>query len=207
MAPGLMAPGLMAPAAGPAARRLARQRGLDLQRVHGSGHRGRITVEDVAQDLPARPAASAVTARADLSDLLDRLPALASLSGRHAPPLTPLLIKAAAVALRVSPDLAPLSVSKGAERWALDHGAVAASLGVAPLARAMPQLAAPPARGAGRRGASLRLDGPVRGAAYHDGAVCARSYLHVTVECHANAEPFVRALVALLETPDLMFAA
>ena len=202
----------MTPAAGPAARRLARQRGLDLQRVHGSGHRGRITVEDVAQDLPARPAASAVTARADLSDLLDRLPALASLSGRHAPPLTPLLIKAAAVALRVSPDLAPLSVSKGTERWALDHGAAAGSLGVAPLARAMPQFAAPqfaapPARGAGRRGASLRLDGPVRGAAYHDGAVCARSYLHVTVECQADAEPFVRALVALLETPDLVFAA
>ena len=196
----------MTPAAGPAARRLARQRGLDLQRVHGSGHRGRITVEDVAQDLPARAAASPVTARADLSDLLDRLPALASLSGRHAP-LTPLLIKAAAVALRVSPDLAPLSVSKGAERWALDHGAAAGSLGVAPLTRAMPQLTAPPARGAGRRGASLRLDGPVRGAAYHGGAVCARSYLHVTVECHADAEPFVRALVALLETPDLVFAA
>ena len=195
----------MTPAAGPAARRLARQRGLDLQRVHGSGHRGRITVEDVAQDLPARDATSPVTARADLSDLLDRLPALASLSG-HAP-LTPLLIKAAAVALRVSPDLAPLSVAKGAERWALDHGAAAGSLGVAPLARAMPQLTAPPARGAGRRGASLRLDGPVRGAAYHDGAVCARSYLHVTVECHADAEPFVRALVALLETPDLVFAA
>ncbi|MCY4372299.1 MAG: E3 binding domain-containing protein, partial [Spirochaetaceae bacterium] len=121
----------MPPAAGPAARRLARQRGLDLQRVHGSGHRGRITVEDVAQDLPAQAAALPVTARVDLSDLLDRLPALASLSGRHAP-LTPLLIKAAAVALRVSPDLAPLSVSKGTERWALDHRAVAASLRVAP---------------------------------------------------------------------------
>ena len=202
----------MTPAVGPAARRLARERGLDLQRVRGSGHRGRITVDDVAQAVSAQPAASSVTARADLSDLLDRLPALAALSGQHEPPLTPLLVKAAAVALRASPDLAPLSVTRGTERWALDYAAEAGSLGGAALVRAVrqlaaPLLAAPPARGAGRRGASLRMDGPVTDVAYHGGAVCARSYLYVTAECPADVEPFVRALVALLETPDLMFAA
>ena len=195
------------PAAGPAARRLARERGVDLRRVHGSGRRGRITVEDVGPAGPERDAATPVTARADLSDLLDRLPALAALSGQREPPLTPLLVKAASMALRASPGLAPLSVTKGAERWALDHGAAVSSLGIASLARAMPRLTAPPARGAVRRGASLRLEGPVRGAAYQGGAVRARSYLHITVERHADAEPFVRALVALLETPDLMFAA
>ena len=196
----------MTPAAGPAARRLARERGLDLQGVHGSGRRGRITVGDVAQAVSVRPAAPPVTARADLSDLLDRLPALAALSGQREPPLTPLLVKAAAVALRASPGLAPLSVTKGTERWALDHAGAVGSLGVAALARAVPRLAAPPARGAGRRGAALRLDGPVTDAAYHGGAVCARSHLYLTVEGTADAEPFVRALVALLETPDLMFA-
>ena len=195
------------PAAGPAARRLARERGVDLRRVHGSGRRGRITVEDVGPARPERDAAAPVTARADLSELLDRLPALAALSGQREPPLTPLLVKSAAVALRASPDLAPLSVTRGAERWTLDHGAAVSSVGIASLARAMPRLAAPPARGAGRRGVSLRLEGPVLGAAYHDGAVCARSYLYITVERHADADPFVRALVALLETPDLMFAA
>ena len=155
---------------------------------------------------PERDAAAPVTVRADLSDLLDRLPALAALSGQREPPLTPLLVKSAAVALRASPGLAPLSVTRGAERWTLDHGAAVSSVGIASLARAMPRLAAPPARGAGRRGVSLRLEGPVLGAAYHDGAVCARSYLYITVERHADADPFVRALVALLETPDLMFA-
>ena len=195
------------PAAGPAARRLARERGVDLRRVHGSGRRGRITVEDVGPARPERGGAAQVTARADLSDLLHRLPALAALSGQREPPLTPLLVKSAAVALRASPDLAPLHLTRGAERWTLDHVAAVGSLGIASLARAMPRLAAPPARGAGRRGVSLRLDGPVRGAAYHGGVVCARSYLHITVERHADAEPFVRALVALLETPDLMFSA
>lgn len=195
------------PAAGPAARRLARERGVDLRRVHGSGRRGRITVEDVGPAGPERDAAAPVTARADLSDLLHRLPALAALSGQREPPLTPLLVKSAAVALLASPALAPLSVIKGAERWTLDHAGAVGSLGIASLARAMPRLAAPAPRGAGRRGVSLRLEGPVRGAAYHGGAVCARSYLYVTVERHEDAEPFVRALVALLETPDLMFAA
>ena len=195
------------PAAGPAARRLARERGVDLRRVLGSGRRGRITVEDVGPARAERDAAAPVAARADLSDLLDRLPALAALSGQREPPLTPLLVKAAAVALRASPGLAPLSVTRGAERWALDHGAAVSSLGIASLVRALPRLTAPPARGARWRGASLRLDGPVRGAAYHGGAVRARSYLYITVERRADAEPFVRALVALLETPDLMFAA
>ena len=195
------------PAAGPAARRLACERGVELRRVHGSGRRGRITVEDVGPAGPERDAAAPVIARADLSDLLDRLPALAALSGQREPPLTPLLVKAAAVALRASPGLAPLSVTKGAERWALDHGAAVSSLDITSLARAMARLTAPPARGAGRRGASLRLEGPVRGAAYHGGAVRSRSYLYITVERRADAEPFVRALVALLETPDLMFAA
>jgi len=41
--------------AGPAARRLARELGVDLRRVHGSGQRGRITQEDV--DAAARAAA------------------------------------------------------------------------------------------------------------------------------------------------------
>lgn len=199
----------MTPAVGPAARRLARERGLDLQRVRGSGHRGRITVDDVAQAVSARPAASPVTARADVSDLLDRLPALAALSGQREPPLTPLLVKAAAVALRASPDLAPLSVTRGTERWELDHGAAAGSLGMAALTRAAAKArpAPPAADGARRRGASLRLDGPVTDAAFRGGAIRARSHLELTVECHADADPFVRALVALLETPNLMFAA
>ena len=45
--------------AGPAVRRLARELGVDLGRVHGSGPHGRITVEDVrAAGVPHRPLAA-----------------------------------------------------------------------------------------------------------------------------------------------------
>jgi pyruvate/2-oxoglutarate dehydrogenase complex dihydrolipoamide acyltransferase (E2) component len=43
--------------AGPAVRRLARELGVDLARVQGSGKRGRITPEDVQAAVAARPAA------------------------------------------------------------------------------------------------------------------------------------------------------
>lgn len=197
-------------AAGPAARRLARERGLDLRRVRASGRRARITVDDVTRAAPAADAASPVTARADLSNLLDRLPALAALSGQQETPLTPLLIKAAAVALRASPELAPLHIAKGAERWALDNAAASGSLGITSLTRAAAgaRIAASSVHDV-MCGASLRLDGPVAEAAYRDGVIRARSRLDLTLEGpqDAAATPFVRALVDLLETPGLLLSA
>ncbi len=197
-------------AAGPAARRLARERGLDLRRVRASGRRARITVDDVTRAAPAADAASPVTARADLSNLLDRLPALAALSGQQETPLTPLLIKAAAVALRASPELAPLHIAKGAERWALDNAAASGSLGITSLTRAAAgaRIAASSVHDV-MCGASLRLDGPVAEAAYRDGFIRARSRLDLTLEGpqDAAATPFVRALVDLLETPGLLLSA
>lgn len=197
-------------AAGPAARRLARERGLDLRRVRASGRRARITVDDVTRAASAADAASPVTARADLSNLLDRLPALAALSGQQETPLTPLLIKAAAVALRASPELAPLHIAKGAERWALDNAAASGSLGITSLTRAAAgaRIAASSVHDV-MCGASLRLDGPVAEAAYRDGVIRARSRLDLTLEGpqDAAATPFVRALVDLLETPGLLLSA
>jgi hypothetical protein len=198
------------PAAGPAARRLARERGLDLRRVRASGGRARITVDDVTRAASAADAASPVTARADLSNLLDRLPALAALSGQQETPLTPLLIKAAAVALRASPELAPLHIAKGAERWALDNAAASGSLGITSLTRAAAgaRIAASSVHDV-MCGASLRLDGPVAEAAYRDGVIRARSRLDLTLEGpqDAAATLFVRALVDLLETPGLLLSA
>lgn len=197
-------------AAGPAARRLARERGLDLRRVRASGRRARITVDDVTRAASAADAASPVTARADLSNLLDRLPALAALSGQQETPLTPLLIKAAAVALRASPELAPLHIAKGAERWALDNAAASGSLGITSLTRAAAgaRIAASSVHDV-MCGASLRLDGPVAEAAYRDGFIRARPRLDLTLEGpqDAAATPFVRALVDLLETPGLLLSA
>ena len=197
-------------AAGPAARRLARERGLDLRRVRASGGRARITIDDVTRAASAADAASPVTARADLSNLLDRLPALAALSGQQETPLTPLLIKAAAVALRASPELAPLHIAKGAERWALDNAAASGSLGIRPLTRAAAgaRIAASSVHDV-MCGASLRLDGPVAEAAYRDGVIRARSRLDLTLEGpqDAAATLFVRALVDLLETPGLLLSA
>ena len=197
-------------AAGPAARRLARERGLDLRRVRASGGRARITVDDVTRAASAADAASPVTARADLSNLLDRLPALAALSGQQETPLTPLLIKAAAVALRASPELAPLHIAKGAQRWALDNAAASGSLGITSLTRAAAgaRIAASSVHDV-MCGASLRLDGPVAEAAYRDGVIRARSRLDLTLEGpqDAAATPFVRALVDLLETPGLLLSA
>ena len=197
-------------AAGPAARRLARERGLDLRRVRASGRRARITVDDVTRAASAADAASPVTARADLSNLLDRLPALVALSGQQETPLTPLLIKAAAVALRASPELAPLHIAKGAERWALDNAAASGSLGITSLTRAAAgaRIAASSVHDV-MCGASLRLDGPVAEAAYRDGFIRARPRLDLTLEGpqDAAATPFVRALVDLLETPGLLLSA
>jgi pyruvate dehydrogenase E2 component (dihydrolipoamide acetyltransferase) len=51
------------PYAGPSVRKLARERGIDLRQVKGSGRRGRILPEDVANFTKA-PAAAAVAARA-----------------------------------------------------------------------------------------------------------------------------------------------
>jgi hypothetical protein len=201
---------MAAPAAGPAARRLAREHGLDLRRVRGSGRGARITLDDVRRAAPAPDAASPVTARADLSDLLDRLPALAALGGQQETPLTPLLIKAAAVALRASPELAPLHIAKGAERWALDNAAASGSLGITSLTRAAAgaRIAASSVHDV-MCGASLRLDGPVAEAAYRDGVIRARSRLDLTLEGpqDAAATLFVRALVDLLETPGLLLSA
>jgi pyruvate/2-oxoglutarate dehydrogenase complex dihydrolipoamide acyltransferase (E2) component len=201
---------MAAPAAGPAARRLAREHGLDLRRVRGSGRGARITLDDVRRAAPAPDAASPVTARADLSNLLDRLPALAALSGQQETPLTPLLIKAAAVALRASPELAPLHIAKGAERWALDNAAASGSLGITSLTRAAAgaRIAASSVHDV-MCGASLRLDGPVAEAAYRDGVIRARSRLDLTLEGpqDAAATLFVRALVDLLETPGLLLSA
>jgi pyruvate/2-oxoglutarate dehydrogenase complex dihydrolipoamide acyltransferase (E2) component len=202
---------MAAPAAGPAARRLAREHGLDLRRVRGSGRGARITLDDVRRAAPAPDAASPVTARADLSDLLDRLPALAALGGQQETPLTPLLIKAAAVALRASPELAPLHIAKGVERWALGGGAAVGSLGIASLTRAAAgaRIAASTPHEVMTCGASLRMDGPVVDAAYRDGVIRARWHLDLTLRKpdDAAAAPFVRALVALLETPLLLLSA
>ena len=207
---------MAAPPAGPAARRAALACGVDLRRVAGSGRRGRVTVEDVRR-AAARPDGrgpadrAPVTARADVSGLLDRLPALAAVSGQAAAPLTPLLIKAAALALRANPALAPLSVAKGAERWTLADGGAVAGLGIAALtqAAASARTAAPAAGGPARAGTVLRLDGPVTGAAYRDGAVRARTHLRLTLEGSdgVTSAPFVRTLVRLLETPVLLLSA
>ena len=204
---------MAAPPAGPAARRAALAGGVDLRRVAGSGRRGRVTVRDVrraaARDGRAPADRAPVTARADVSELLDRLPALA-VSGQAAAPLTPLLIKAAALALRANPALAPLSVAKGAERWTLADGGAVAGLGIAALtqAAASARIAAPAAGGPARAGTVLRLDGPVTGAAYRDGAVRARAHLRLTLEGSdgVTSAPFVRTLVRLLETPVLLLA-
>lgn len=208
-------------AAGPAARRLARERGVDLRRARGSGRRGRITVQDVRR--AARPPAGTppagtppagappVTARADLSALLNRLPALAAVSGQEDPPLAPLLIKAAAVALRACPELAPLSIARGAERWGLADGSAVAGLGIAALTRAAAaaRTTAPAARGATEARAALRVDGPMTEAAYRNGAIHARSDLRLTLEGpeDATSAPFLRTLVELLETPALLLSA
>lgn len=203
-------------AAGPAARRLARERGVDLRRARGSGRRGRITVQDVRR--AARPPAGTppagappVTARADLSALLNRLPALAAVSGQEDPPLAPLLIKAAAAALRACPELAPLSIARGAERWALADGSAVAGLGIAALTRAAAaaRTTAPAARGATEARAALRVDGPMTEAAYRNGAIHARSDLRLTLEGpeDATSAPFLRTLVELLETPALLLSA
>ena len=208
-------------AAGPAARRLARERGVDLRRARGSGRGGRITVEDVrraarppADALPADtlPADSApVTARADLSALLDRLPALAAVSGQDDPPLAPLLIKAAAAALRACPELAPLSIARGAERWALADGSTVAGLGIAALTRAAAaaRITAPAGRGAAAAKTALRMDGPVTEAAYRNGAIHAGAHLRLTLQGPEDAAcaPFLRTLVQLLETPVLLLSA
>lgn len=207
-------------AAGPAARRLARERGVDLRRARGSGRGGRITVEDVRR--AARPPADAppadtlpadfapVTARADLSALLNRLPALAAVSGQEDPPLAPLLIKAAAAALRACPELAPLSIARGAERWALADGSAVAGLGIAALTRAAAaaRITAPAARGAAAKTA-LRMDGPVTEAAYRNGAIHAGAHLRLTLQGPEDAAcaPFLRTLVQLLETPVLLLSA
>ena len=203
-------------AAGPAARRLARERGVDLRRARGSGRGGRITVEDVRR--AARPPADAlpadsapVTARADLSALLDRLPALAAVSGQDDPPLAPLLIKAAAAALRVCPELAPLSIARGAERWALADGSAVAGLGIAALTRAAAaaRITAPAGRGAAAAKTALRMDGPVTEAAYRNGAIHAGAHLRLTLQGPEDAAcaPFLRTLVQLLETPVLLLSA
>lgn len=203
-------------AAGPAARRLARERGVDLRRARGSGRGGRITVEDVRR--AARPPADAlpadsapVTARADLSALLDRLPALAAVSGQDDPPLAPLLIKAAAAALRACPELAPLSIARGAERWALADGSAVAGLGIAALTRAAAaaRITAPAGRGAAAAKTALRMDGPVTEAAYRNGAIHAGAHLRLTLQGPEDAAcaPFLRTLVQLLETPVLLLSA
>lgn len=212
-------------AAGPAARRLARERGVDLRRARGSGRGGRITVEDVrraarppADAPPAAPPADAlpadsapVTARADLSALLDRLPALAAVSGQDDPPLAPLLIKAAAAALRACPELAPLSIARGAERWALADGSAVAGLGIAALTRAAAaaRITAPAGRGAAAAKTALRMDGPVTEAAYRNSAIHAGAHLRLTLQGPEDAAcaPFLRTLVQLLETPVLLLSA
>ncbi len=203
------------PPAGPAARRAALACGVDLRRTAGSGRRGRVTVEDVMRTA-ARPAGRApadrapVTACADVTGLLDRLPALAAASGQDAAPLTPMLIKAAAAALRATPGLAPLSIAAGAERWTLADSGAVAGLGMSALtqAAAAARFTAPPAGVPARAGAALRLDGPVTGAAYRDGAVRARAHLRLTLEGSddVTSAPFLRTLVRLLETPFLLLA-
>src|SRR6266481_7107911 len=50
------------PYAGPSVRKLARERGVDLRQVKGSGRRGRILPEDVANFAKAPAAAAAVAA-------------------------------------------------------------------------------------------------------------------------------------------------
>src|SRR6185437_4138337 len=50
------------PYAGPSVRKLARERGVDLRQVKGSGRRGRILPEDVANSAKAPAAAAAVAA-------------------------------------------------------------------------------------------------------------------------------------------------
>jgi len=55
--PSPLAPSLLP--AGPAARRLARELGVDLRQIHGSGSGGRITPEDVKAAAAARPAPGA----------------------------------------------------------------------------------------------------------------------------------------------------
>ena len=50
--------------AGPAARRVARELGVDIRRVQGSGTRGRITPEDVQAQAAAGPAAGSTEAAA-----------------------------------------------------------------------------------------------------------------------------------------------
>ncbi len=204
------------PAAGPAARRLAHQRGIDLRRVCGSGRRGRVTVEDVqraastpaAVPLPARGSPPPVTASADLSDLLERLPALAALSGQHEAPLTPLLIKAAAVALRPCPALTPLCIARGSERWVLGgHDVGGRGMEALTRAAAGARVPAQETSNATACGSSLRMDGPVAVAAYRDGAICASSRLDLTLEgANEAAAPFVHALVELLETPALLLS-
>lgn len=211
-APAPSAPAPSAPArppAGPAARRAALACGVDLGRIAGSGRRGRVTVEDVRR-AAARPAGRApVTACADVTGLVGRLPALAAASGQDAAPLTPLLIKAAAAALRATPGLAPLSIAKGAERWTLADGGTVAGLGMSALTQAAAAARfTPPAGASARPGAALRMDGPVTGAAYRDGAVRARAHLRLTLEGSddVTSAPFVRTLVQLLETPVLLLA-
>ena len=180
--------------AGPAARRLARALGVDLSHVAGSGRRGRLTPADVRHAAAsANPVAAEppITARADLSRLLERLPAIARAAGRTQVSLAPLLVKAAAVALRAAPGLAPLRLVHAGRTWSLPTDG-------------------PPAAGdALRRGAAVRLEGPVTEVVYDAGAVRARSYLEVTLQRAGGgaAEPFVRALVELLETPYVLLAA
>lgn len=143
---------------------------------------------------------------------MDRLPALSAVSGQPETPLTPLLIKAAAVALRGrgSPALTPLCIARGSERWALADGEDVGSRGIASLTRAVAG-ARIDAQGAGPAipcGASLRLDGPVTDAAFRDGAIRARSCLDLMLEGPdgADAAPFVHALLELLETPGLLLS-
>ncbi len=207
---------MIMPAAGPAARRLAREHGVDVRRTRGSGRRGRVTLDDVrraaaAARHSARGTLPPVTARADLSDLLDRLPALAAVSGQRKAPLTPLLIKAAALALRASPELTPLCLARGSRRWALPGGDDVGSLGIAALTRAAAEarIDTRGATGSLPCGATLRLEGPVSDAAFRDGAIRARSHLDLTLEVpdETAAAPFVYALVELLEKPGLLLSA
>ena len=197
------------PAAGPATRRFARERGLDLRKVQGHGSHGRITMEDVEQAIPLASTNSVITAQADLSHLLDRLPTLSALSGRKETSLTPLLIKAAAVALHANPDLAPLHIAKGTENWALDRNTALRNLGILSLTdeTAAAQLETFTRDGTSYK-ASLFLEGPVTTAVYQEGSIRAHPHLKITVEgvSKAPAMPFISTLVEILETPLLLLS-
>lgn len=52
------------PVASPTVRRMARERGINLEQIRGSGPGGRITVEDIPQSLPSTPQTRTISPRA-----------------------------------------------------------------------------------------------------------------------------------------------